>query len=110
MAISEQEFRRIADRKLEALKKSLITAESDADFEVEEQGGVLQIQFEDPPGKFVVTTNSPVYQIWISALSTSYKLSLQGDEFVFPKTGENLKALIERLINEHMGDTAVELT
>ena len=109
MALSEQEFRRIADRELEALKRSLINAESDADFEVEEQGGVLQIQFDDPPGKFVVTTNSPVYQIWISALSTSYKLSLQGDKFVFPKTGEDLKSLVERLINEHMGGSAVKL-
>jgi hypothetical protein len=29
---------------------------------------------------------------------------------VLPKTGENLKTLVARLINEHMGDTAVELS
>ena len=110
MAITEQDFRRIADREMEALKRALIQAESDADFEVEEQSGALHIQFYDPEARFVITPNSPVQQIWISALSTSYKLALSGDEFVLPKTGENLKALVARLINEHMGDTAVELS
>lgn len=109
MAMDEQEFRRIADREMEALKRALIQAEADADFEVEEQGGVLNILFEDPPGKFVVTTNSPVQQIWISALSSSYKLALEDNQFVLPKTGENLKALVARLINEHMGDSVVEM-
>jgi iron donor protein CyaY len=109
MAIDEQEYRRIAEHEMEELKRALIKAESEADFEVEEQGGVLNVLFEDPPGKFVITTNSPVQQIWISALSTSYKLGLDGHHFVLPKTGESLKALVARLINEHMGDQVVEL-
>ncbi len=110
MAIDDQQFRRVAEQELEALKKALIQAEADADFEVEEQGGVLNVLFEDPPGKFVITTNSPVQQIWISALSTSYKLALDGQKFVLPKTGENLKSLVARLINEHMGEPVVELS
>lgn len=110
MSMDEADFRRVADVRLEALKQALIVAESQADFEVEEQGGVLHVTFEDPPGKFVITTNSPVRQIWISALATSYKLDLRGDGFVFPKTGEDLKALVARLINEQLGKGAgVEL-
>ena len=85
MAVNEQEYQRVAERELDLLKKALIRAEADADFEVEEQGGVVIVLFDDPPGKFVVTTNSPVQQIWISALSTSYKLSLPG----FLATPEN---------------------
>jgi CyaY protein len=107
--MDEREFRRIAEEQMNALKRSLIDAESDAEFEVEEQGGVIQVLFEDPPGKFVITTNSPVQQIWISALATSYKLDLGGDKFVFAKTGEDLKALVSRLINEQLGDEAVSL-
>ncbi|MBV9670120.1 MAG: iron donor protein CyaY [Acidobacteriales bacterium] len=107
--MSEQQFQRVAEQELEALKKALIRAEADADFEVEEQGGVLQILFDDPPGKFVITTNSPVQQVWISALSSSYKLALQDGHFVLPKTGETLQKLVARLVNEHMGQQVVEL-
>jgi iron-sulfur cluster assembly protein CyaY len=105
----EQQFPRIAEREMDELKRALIKAEADADFEVEEQGGVLHVLFDDPPGKFVITTNSPVRQIWISALSTSYKLALQDEHFILPKTGETLNKLVARLINEHMGEVVVEL-
>ena len=70
----ETEFRRACDAAIEALKQHLIAREEadDSGFEVEEQNGVLNVLFEEPPGKFVVTPNSPVRQIWISALSTSF--------------------------------------
>ena len=41
---------------MEALKKSLIAREEEGGFEVEEQNGVLNILFDDPPGKFVITS------------------------------------------------------
>ena len=72
--VDEQIFRRDADRALEQLKQSLIYAEEDGGFEVEENGGVLNVVFESPKAKFVFTPNTPVRQIWISALSTSFKL------------------------------------
>ena len=72
----ELEFRRHAESALEALKQHLIEREEEqeAGFEVEEQNGVLNVLFEEPAGKFVITPNTPVRQIWISALSTSFKL------------------------------------
>ena len=59
--LDELEFRGLADSALEALKKHLILREEadDAGFEVEEQGGVLNVLFEEPPGKFVITPNTP---------------------------------------------------
>ncbi|HUS18976.1 MAG TPA: iron donor protein CyaY [Terriglobales bacterium] len=107
--MDDLEFRQHSEMAIEALKKSLYTAEETADFEVEEQNGVLNVVFEEPPGKFVITPNSPVRQIWISALSTSFKLDWTGDDFVLAKTGEGLKALVSRLVNEHLGEEAVEL-
>jgi frataxin-like iron-binding protein CyaY len=41
-------------------------------------------------------------QIWISALSTSFKLDWDGKRFVLPRTGEALTPLIERLIHERL--------
>ncbi len=110
--LDEITFRRHADSALESLKKALILAESDADFEVEEQNGVLNISFDEPPSKFVLTPNAPVRQIWISALSTSFKLDWDdaSQTFVLPKTGESLKPLVARLIREHLGGNEVVLS
>jgi CyaY protein len=100
----ELEFRRAVEAALEELKKHLIAREEDADagFEVEEQNGVLNVGFEQPPAKFVITPNTPVRQIWISALSTSFKLDwdLNVEKFILPRTGEQLIALVDRLIGE----------
>jgi CyaY protein len=101
----ELEFRRVAESALDSLKKHLIAREEEdeAGFEVEEQGGVLNVVFEEPPGRFVVTPNTPVRQIWISALSTSFKLEWDAAArtFVLPRTGEQLIPLVDRLIEEN---------
>jgi CyaY protein len=104
--LDEMEFRRLAEIALASLMRHLIAREEEAEagFEVDEQGGVLNITFEEPAGKFVITPNAPVRQIWISALSTSFKLDW--DEaavaFMLPRTGEHLIALVDRLISEHL--------
>ena len=102
--MDEQEFRRTAERALEDLKRHLIAREEDADagFEVEGRNGVLSVLFEDPPGKFVITPNSAVRQIWISALSTSFKLDwdAKASAFILPRSGETLQPLVDRLILE----------
>ena len=102
--LDEAAFRRESDTALESLKQALIEAEEDGGFEVEEKNGVLNVLFEEPPGKFVITPNTPVRQIWISALSTSFKLDWDEEElaFVLPRTGEALTPLIDRLISEHL--------
>jgi len=106
----EQEFRARSERALEALKQALITAEESADIEVEDQAGALHIGFEDG-SRFVVSPNAAVAQIWISALATSFKLdwSEQQQDFVLQKTGEALKPLVERLVNQQLGEEAVNL-
>ncbi|HZD47759.1 MAG TPA: iron donor protein CyaY, partial [Silvibacterium sp.] len=99
------------DRAIESLKQSLFDAEEAGGFEVEEQNGVLNIVFEDPPAKFVITPNAPVRQIWISALSTSFKLDWSDAEndFVHPKDSLALKPLVASLINQQLGEGSVTL-
>ena len=103
--MDELEFRRHAENALDTLKRHLIVREEEreAGFEVEEQNGVLNIVFEEPGGKFVVTPNTPVRQIWISALATSFKLDWDAPSgsFVLPRTGEKLIPLVDRLIDEN---------
>jgi|ERR1035437_847459 CyaY protein len=104
--LDELEFHRVVEAALDSLMQHLIVREEEADagFEVEEQGGVLNVEFEEPAGKFVITPNAPVRQIWISALSTSFKLDWDeaSSAFLLPRTGEHLTALVDRLIGEHL--------
>jgi iron donor protein CyaY len=101
MSLSEQEFRLEADRALEQLQRSLMPLADTEEFEVELQNGVLQIVFEDPaPAKFVISPNAPVRQIWVSALSRSFKLSWDGTAFALD--GESLNALLPRLIRQQL--------
>ena len=111
--LDEAQFRRESDRALETLKQALIAAEDAGDgsggFEFEDNNGVMNIIFEDGSSKFVVTPNTPVRQVWISAQATSFKLEWSDAQssFVLPKTGEPLVPLIQRLLREHLGDDSI---
>ena len=105
--MDEVEFRKAAETALDALLQHLIEREEDDEsgFEVEGgQGGLLNVIFEEQPGKFVITPNAPIQQIWISALSTSFKLDWDAaaQAFVLPRTGEQLEPLVDRLISDHL--------
>ncbi len=106
--LDEHEFRRAAESALAALKQHLIARVEDEDpgFDVEEQSGALNVLFEELGDKFVVTPNTPVRQIWISAQATSFKLDWDAAAmaFVLPRTGEALIPLVDRLIGEHLKD------
>jgi frataxin len=108
--LDEIEFRNKADAALDSLKQSLFAAEDSADIEVEDQAGALYVSFDDGT-RFVVSPNAPVRQIWISALSTSFKLdwSEADQDFELLKSKETLKPLVARLINEQLGEEAVKL-
>ena len=110
--LDEASFRRESDHALETLKQALIAAEDGSGgFEFEDNNGVMNIIFENGSSKFVVTPNTPVRQIWISAQATSFKLewSETTGAFVLPKSGEALIPLTERLLREHLGDPSINL-
>ena len=103
-ALTEQEFRLQADRTLEHLQHSLLPLADEHGFEVELQNGVLQVVFEDPsPAKFVVSPNAPVRQIWVSAMSRSYKLAWQPESSTFVLDGESLDSMMARLTLQFIG-------
>jgi CyaY protein len=96
--LSEQDFRVKSDEALERARRSLTPFADEAGFEIELQNGVMNLEFEEPaPAKFVVSPNAPVRQIWVSAMSRSYKLSWSPDKGEFALDGESLPALLERL-------------
>jgi CyaY protein len=104
--IDEQEFKRRADDSLASLSRALIAASDDYGFEVDFNAGALAIEFEDPPAKFIISPNTPVRQIWVSANSKSYKLDWDFVEnsFVHPESGDVLLTLVEKAVGKHLGE------
>ena len=101
--LSEQDFRLAADRALEQLQRALLPLADAEGFEVELQNGVLQVIFEEPAAtKFVVSPNAPVRQIWLSAMSRSFKLAWSPEKDTFVLDGETLTMLVERLIRQFL--------
>jgi len=96
--LSEQEFRVRSDEAIEQARLALAPLADAEGFEIELHDGVLDLVFEEPrDGKFVVSPNAPVRQIWVSAMARSYKLSWAPERGVFALDGESLADLLTRL-------------
>jgi CyaY protein len=96
--LSEQEFRVRSDEALERARRALLPLADAEGFEIELSNGVLNLVFEEPAEtKFVVSPNAPVRQIWVSAMSRSYKLAWAPELDGFALDGEPLPRLLERL-------------
>ncbi len=107
--LSEHDFQKKSDALFEDLKKRLLLQGDIHEFDVEGESGKLEIIFEEPePARFVVSPNTPIREIWVSALSTSFKLSWSDERnaFVSSKTGEDLFAVMSRVISQQL-NTAV---
>lgn len=104
--MDDQEFQRKSDAALENLKQRLLILGDEHDFETEGGSGKLELQFEDDDEtRFVISPNAPVRQIWISALTTSFKLSWSEKQnaFVLEKTSETLSQLMSRILSQQLG-------
>jgi frataxin len=104
--LDEQDFKKKADAAFIDLKKRMLTAGDVYDFDVEGESGKLEVLFEEPEEtKFVISPNTPVREIWISALSTSFKLGWSDSKntFVLGKTGEDLLQVMSRVISQQLG-------
>jgi iron-sulfur cluster assembly protein CyaY len=106
LMLEEKDFQRKADAAFDDLKKRLLTLGDEHGFDVEGEAGKLEVIFEEPAeAKFVISPNTPVREIWISALSTSFKLGWNDsrNSFVLEKTGEDLYAVMSRVISQQLG-------
>ena len=104
--MDEQEFRTQSDRTIVTLYNALAISSDAHDFDTDMNNGALAVEFEDPPAKFVISPNTPVRQIWVSAHSRSFQLDWDPGraEFVMPVSGDTLKELIEQQIELRTGE------
>ena len=99
-------FQKHADDSLEDLFQALNRAAEEHELEADMNAGALTVEFEKPKAKFVVSPNSPVRQIWVSANVRSYKLDWvdAAGAFVLPATGQTLKQMMAEAIQLHLGE------
>ena len=104
--LDEREFQKKCDAAFEELKRRMLDAGDEHGFDVEGESGKLEVIFEEPEeAKFVISPNTPMREIWISALSTSFKLgwSEAKNAFLLEKTGEELNGVMSRVISQEFG-------
>jgi CyaY protein len=105
--MTDQEFQKKADEALATLDRALELADDEHGFEVDSHAGALTLEFEDPPARFVVSPNSPVKQMWVSALNKSFKLDFdaQQNAFVLRETGQTLTELMTSVVGQQLGES-----
>jgi len=104
--LTERDFQQKADAAFEDLKRRMLKLGDQHGFDVEGESGKLEVIFEEPEeAKFVISPNTPIREIWISALSTSFKLawSETRNTFVHEKSGQDLHAVMSRVISQQLG-------
>lgn len=109
--LDEREFQKRCEAAFEELKRRLLPLGDEHGFDVEGESGKLEVLFEEPEEtRFVVSPNTPIREIWISALSTSFKLAWSEGKgaFVHEKSGEDLFQVMSRVISQQLG-TGVSL-
>ena len=104
--LDEQQFQTQASIALDQLEKAINKVAEHHAFEADKNNGALTVEFEQPPTKFVVSPNSPVRQIWISAHLRSFKLdwSDQHKAFILTATGQNLNAFMAEQISKQLNE------
>ena len=101
--LSEQDFRVRSDAALQQARRALLPLADEAGFEVEFSEGTLNLMFDEPSeGRFVVSPNAPVRQIWVSAMAKSYKLTWEPASEAFALNGETLVQLLDRLARQFL--------
>jgi len=104
--LAEHDFQKKADALFEEMKKRLLHLGDAQGFDVEGESGKLEVIFEEPgPAKFVISPNTAIREIWVYALSTSFKLAWNEarNAFIHEKTGEDLYAVMSRVISQQLG-------
>lgn len=110
--LSDAEFQTKSEEAISRLEKAYSKLADERDIDVEVQGGVLSITFEEgEPGKYIVSPNSSAGQVWVSARVASFKFdwSDEANDFILSGTGEPIKEVMQRLTREQLGDDGIGL-
>jgi CyaY protein len=102
--MTDTEFIAAADAVLstigDALDAALQSSDLDVDWNVND--GILEIECEDG-GKLIVNRHVPNREIWVAAKSGGFHFRRDGDRWRDTRGGEELGAVLQRLLTEQAG-------
>jgi len=103
--MDDREFQLRSDAALDALNRRLAAVADEYEFDPDLNNGALTIEFEESGERFVVSPNAPVKQIWISALTKSFKLDWDDGQgaFVHPESGRMLDEQVRWAMQQRLG-------
>ncbi|HWF44946.1 MAG TPA: iron donor protein CyaY [Candidatus Kapabacteria bacterium] len=73
-----------------------------AEFDIERNGDVLVIEFEDGE-KIVITPQAPMEQLWVSANYAGHRFNWSEDKWKNEKGSEEFIGFLSRVLSEKLG-------
>jgi len=101
-AMDDSRFDQVARDELHAIEEALADVDPD-DVEIGTSDGILKLDLRDGT-KVVINSHRAARQIWMAAVATAWHFDpVPGKGWVAAKTGEELRATIQRLLKERVG-------
>jgi len=102
--MDETEFDRVAREELRALEDAFADVDPD-DVDVSTSDGVLRLDLRDGT-RIVINSHRAARQIWMAAIATAWHFDPTSEgTWRAPKTGEELRPTLARLLQERIGLT-----
>jgi len=93
-----------ARQRLAELEDALLALDEDLGVDCELVDTKMTVSIAKPKAQWVISTNSGAKQIWIAALTKSWKLDEDGQGgFVLKESGKNLKEVVAYCLEQHFG-------
>jgi CyaY protein len=102
--MDEAGFERVARDELHELETAFTDIDPD-DVEVSSSEGVLRLDLRDGT-RIVINSHRAARQIWMAAVASAWHFDPEGDgRWRAPRTGEELRPTLARLLHERIGLT-----
>jgi len=93
-----------ARARLTELEDRLLALDEDLGVDCELVDTKMTVSIARPKAQWVISTNSGAKQIWIAALTKSWKLDEDGKGgFVLKESGQSLKQVVEHCLTQQLG-------
>ena len=104
--MDETQFNALAEAAMGEIERALEQCAAELDYEVK-PGNVLEVEFDDG-SKVIINRHSAAREIWVAARSGGFHFREDGGRWVGTRGGEDLFAILSRVLSEQSGET-VEL-
>jgi CyaY protein len=99
--MDDAEFDHVAREELNRLEDAFTDIDPD-EIEVSSSDGVLRLDLRDGT-RIVINSHRAARQIWMAAIASAWHFDPAGDTWRAPKTGEELRPTLARLVRERIG-------